>query len=90
MLLFRAQMALTGIRLGGGIFPVQTLPAMDAARVAALHTELARRDVQAVAQRLTRGRARLAFLLGARHTRSDVLTAAATVAELLAAEAVAA
>src|SRR5437588_733092 len=63
VLLFRAELAEAGIPVSGGIFPVQALPAMPARHAVAAQTELARRGVRAVAQRLTRGRGRLCFLL---------------------------
>ena len=84
VLLFRAELAKAGIPVSGGIFPVQTLPGMRARDAAALHAELARRDVRAVVQRLPRARGRLCFLLSARHSRRGVLLATATVTELLA------
>ena len=88
--LFRSQLQKAGIPVAGGIFPVQTLPAMDARRTLALHTQLARRDVHVIAQRLAHGQGRLCFVLNARHTPHDVISAAAAVTQLLAPQTIAA
>lgn len=90
VMLFRAELSRAGIHVAGGMFPVQTLAPMDAGRVSTLQTELARRDVHVLAQRLSRGQGRICFLLNTRHTRREVLSAAAAVTELLAPQALAA
>ena len=90
VMLFRSELSAVGIPVAGGMFPVQTLAPMNARRVGALQADLARRDVHALAQRLSHRQGRICFLLNARHTRREVLAATAAVTELLAPEVLAA
>jgi 8-amino-7-oxononanoate synthase len=81
--LFRAGVERLGLHCSGGQFPVQALAPMAPVRVAAVQAELLRRDVRAVAQRHGRSRARVCFVLTARHSRADVAQALAALASTL-------
>jgi 8-amino-7-oxononanoate synthase len=80
VLLFRVGVERLGMHCSGGRFPVQALAPMPLAHVTAVQAVLERHDVRAVAQRHGRSRARLCFLLTARHTRADVEQALAALA----------
>jgi 8-amino-7-oxononanoate synthase len=70
--LFRAGVERLGLRCSGGSFPMQALAPMGPARVSAVQAELASRGVRALAQRCGASRARVCFVLTARHSRADV------------------
>lgn len=78
--LFRAGVERLGLHGSGGQFPVQALAPMAPALVAAAQAELLRHDVRAIAQRHGRSRARLCFVLTARHSSADVEHALAALA----------
>jgi len=78
--LFRAGVERLGLHCSGGQFPVQALAPMTPVRVAAVQAELLRHGVRAVAQRHGRARARVCFVLTARHSRADVAQALAALA----------
>jgi 8-amino-7-oxononanoate synthase len=70
--LFHAGVERLGLRCSGGSFPVQALAPMQPALVSVVQAELRRHDVRAIAQRHDGSRARLCFVITARHSRVDV------------------
>jgi 8-amino-7-oxononanoate synthase len=82
----RSRLAERGATVGGGLFPVQHLPAMPAWAAARLAEALTDRGVRAVLQRhRCRPGATVTLLVTARHTPSDIDRAAAAAAAALAA-----
>jgi 8-amino-7-oxononanoate synthase len=72
-----------GLRLVGGLFPVQTLPASGRIDAAALHAHLQARGIQTVLHRARRGSPPLvSFVVNATHSTDDIDRAAAAVAEV--------
>lgn len=69
---FRSGLARVGVRCFGGLFPVQALAPESTERVVLLQTELARRRVHTIAQRHAGERARICFVLNARHTPAEI------------------
>jgi 8-amino-7-oxononanoate synthase len=69
---FRAGVRRLGLRCSGGSFPMQALAPMAPARVSAVQAQLASHGVRALAQRCGASRARVCFVLTARHSRADV------------------
>jgi len=70
---FRARLADLGLHVQGGLFPVQTLAPSAALDPAALHALLLERGVRAVLHRpRPGGRARLSFLITARHRFAEI------------------
>lgn len=86
--LFRSGVQRLGLRCSGGSFPVQALAPMRPALAGAIQAKLASCGVRALAQRCGSSRARVCFVLNARHSRADVeraIDALATARPLLAA-----
>jgi 8-amino-7-oxononanoate synthase len=73
--LFRTGTAELGLVAGGEDLPVQALPAVPLPMLAKLRSELDRRDVRVVSQRLSTRRGRLCFLISARHAQRDIADA---------------
>jgi len=70
-----------GLRLVGGLFPVQTLPGSRRIDAAAIHARLAARGIQTVLHRARRGsRPLVSFVVNATHSTDDIDRAAAAVA----------
>ncbi|BCY07371.1 aminotransferase class I/II-fold pyridoxal phosphate-dependent enzyme [Actinoplanes sp. L3-i22] len=78
----RSTLAARGIRLTGGLFPVQSTPAGSPAAAAALTSALLRRGVRAVAHRpqCRPGTAAVSLLITAAHTTADIDRAATALA----------
>jgi 8-amino-7-oxononanoate synthase len=70
--LFRASVERLGLRCSGGTFPVQALAPMSPALVSAVQAELESHGVRTLAQRCGGSRARVCFVINARHSRADV------------------
>jgi 8-amino-7-oxononanoate synthase len=75
---FRASLAAAGARLEPGVFPIQSIHAPRGDGAVALHALLARRAVRAVLAN-GRRRARVMFVLTAKHSSNDIRRAAASV-----------
>lgn len=81
---FRDGLAERGIRVSGGLFPVQSLALSDTSATVRLHEGLRQRGINTVLVRGENDRPRLAFLLTARHQPRDIQEAVEAVADLAA------
>lgn len=80
--LFRRLLNETGFTTIGGMFPFQTLSLHPGIDVPRLHWSLAARGVATVLHaRRGNGAPRISFIITARHSQSDIVTAAAALAE---------
>ena len=70
---FRRRLADAGLHAAGGPFPVQTLRIAPGVDAAGLHDRLLQQGVRTVLGRAgRRGRARIRFLINARHRGQDI------------------
>ena len=84
--LFRSTASGLGLRVRGGLFPVQSLAELPRPDVLALHGRLLRRGVRTVLRRSRRGSSGcISFILTARHSPADIYRAVEALSDAVAA-----
>ena len=80
---FRRGLSATGVAVGNGLFPVQTIRPARGISASTLHRQLHQRGIRTVLHRGENGSPRVSFILTAGHSRAEIDAAVSAIAAVI-------